>query len=166
MYISHYLYSRSLFYNTINMINVQKPRLSLGAGVVVYNTKTNKILLVKDKYHNYWGFPKGGIDRTDKSAKHAAVRELYEETGINIRVSQLNPNFYAKTFVEDIKNGYLRHRIIHFYEYRISSSKNPKVKLQESELSKYTWASPQEAHQLLENEFQFPILLAFLKRMK
>ena len=98
--------------------------------------------------------------------KHAAVRELHEETGINIKVSQLNPNFYAKTFAEDIKNGHLRHRIVHFYEYSISSSKNPKVKLQESELSEYVWASPQKAYQLLETEFQFPILMAFTNKFK
>lgn len=148
--------------NKNNKIKSRKPRLSLGAGVVVYNSKTNEMLLVKDRYHKYWGFPKGGIDKTDKSAKHAAVRELYEETGINIKVSQLNPNFYAKTFAEDIKNGHLRHRIVHFYEYRISSSKNPKVKLQESELSKYVWVSPQKALKLLEHEFQFPILVSFM----
>jgi 8-oxo-dGTP pyrophosphatase MutT (NUDIX family) len=52
------------------------------AGVLVYNSDTNKVLLVQSR-GRLWGFPKGTIEPGEKS-KDCAVRELWEETGISI----------------------------------------------------------------------------------
>ena len=41
----------------------------------------NKILLVKNRRTNLWGFPKGSVENFDKNLKYAAIRELKEETG-------------------------------------------------------------------------------------
>ena len=51
------------------------------SGFLIY--RNNCILLVKGKLSNKWGFPKGHIATEETSIK-AAIREVKEETGINI----------------------------------------------------------------------------------
>ena len=43
----------------------------------------NKVLLVRGRASQKWSFPKGHKERNEPSF-HCAMRELYEETGINI----------------------------------------------------------------------------------
>ena len=52
------------------------------AGVIIYDPKQNKILIVQSRGH-LWGPPKGTIQRGETQRK-CAVREVFEETGINI----------------------------------------------------------------------------------
>lgn len=47
---------------------------------VILNNK--KILLVKQKKDNYWGFPKGGIKKNE-TEKEALERELFEELNLD-----------------------------------------------------------------------------------
>lgn len=58
------------------------------AGGVVFNNK-NQVLLVRnykpDKDVNYWGFPKGHIEKGE-SGKEAALREVEEETGVSTQI--------------------------------------------------------------------------------
>lgn len=46
----------------------------------------NKVLLTQS-YNNYWGIPKGRMELSDLSTKSCAERELKEETGLNITLS-------------------------------------------------------------------------------
>ena len=54
------------------------------AGVFVYCG--NKILLTQS-YNNYWGIPKGQMEQYDGVVRNCAQRELKEETGLNINLS-------------------------------------------------------------------------------
>ena len=54
-----------------------------GAGIVVYDSKTQRILLVQTRGYYKWGPPKGGIE-IDESPHDCAVRELHEETGLSL----------------------------------------------------------------------------------
>ena len=55
-----------------------------GVGIVLLN-QDNKIFVAKriDNPSNYWQMPQGGIDPGENSHQ-AAIRELYEETGIQV----------------------------------------------------------------------------------
>ena len=57
-----------------------------GAFVVIYNSK-NQVLLIKQYRYPIqdfdWGLPGGGID-TGESPEKAAIREVFEEVGINL----------------------------------------------------------------------------------
>lgn len=57
------------------------------AGVVMYCTSTQKVLIVQN-YNYFFGFPKGGVE-TDENLVDCACRELEEETGIRISPSEL-----------------------------------------------------------------------------
>jgi len=54
------------------------------AGVILINH--NKILVVLGRDQRKWSFPKGQIDETDKTIYDCAIRELYEETGIQLQI--------------------------------------------------------------------------------
>lgn len=60
-------------------------RREISAGGVVYNTKTKKLLLIKDSYGR-WSLPKGLIDKGE-TVEQAALREVEEETGLkNLKI--------------------------------------------------------------------------------
>jgi len=52
------------------------------AGAFIYDPENKKVLLVQSR-GQFWGFPKGSIER-DEQVQDCAVREVKEETGITI----------------------------------------------------------------------------------
>ncbi len=79
------------------------PTHTIGAGGLVINEK-NQILLIKDNYSTYQGFklPGGHVDLTEDIAP-AAIREVYEETGIKcefesiVALAAKHPYKYGKS---------------------------------------------------------------------
>ena len=59
----------------------------VSAGAAVFD-EDGRILLVKRADDGKWGFPAGGVD-PNESAIEAAVRETYEETGIDAEIVAL-----------------------------------------------------------------------------
>lgn len=101
------------------------PHPAVSTDCIVYNKEDNKIkiLLIKRKnepFKDCWAFP-GGFINIDESAEEAAVRELKEETGLEVSsVEQLkaysNPDrdprervitivFIAESKVAEVKGG-------------------------------------------------------------
>ena len=62
---------------------------SCGAVVFRNDATEKKFLLIRNKRSAHWGFPKGHIEPSENN-EQTAIREVLEETGINIRVL---PNF-------------------------------------------------------------------------
>ena len=62
----------------VNGTNIQEKK----AGVLIHNSCNNKILLIQSK-GNFWGFPKGTMEKGE-DVRSCALRELYEETGIKL----------------------------------------------------------------------------------
>jgi 8-oxo-dGTP pyrophosphatase MutT (NUDIX family) len=71
------------------------------AGVVVVNFQKQVLLLYKLGTKE-WGLPSGGIDKGEKPIE-AAVRELREETGINLPVELLTEIYTATAIHENDK---------------------------------------------------------------
>mgnify|MGYP003683751759 CR=1 FL=1 len=81
-------YKNGILYVTIgNKILRYPPK----AGIMMFNKDFTKILLVKNNYHPYpkcqkWGYPKGHLEKGE-TINDCACRELYEETGLKIVIS-------------------------------------------------------------------------------
>lgn len=58
------------------------------AGVIVVDETKKSILLVRSKYKNVWGIPKGSIEENEVPFV-AAIREVKEETGIELNIFDL-----------------------------------------------------------------------------
>ena len=85
------------------------------AGIMLFNTDFTRILIVKNNYHPYpqcqkWGYPKGHVENNETTYE-CAKRELYEETGLVINISDHktvnvnNSKYYVFTTDEaELKN--------------------------------------------------------------
>ena len=65
------------------------------ADMIVLNPDEDSILILKRSIHNglfkrKYGFPGGTVDTNDKTTKDAAIRELKEETGIELTFTEQN----------------------------------------------------------------------------
>lgn len=83
-----------VIYSTFNQRPVTYPTVD----VVVHDGKGN-ILLAKKPNEQHWRFVGGFVDRTDASYEGAAFRELAEETGGNLNVT--NARYIASMMVDD-----------------------------------------------------------------
>ena len=64
-------------------------------GVVIFDKNKDKVLMVKNNYHPYpkcqkWGFPKGHFEDNEQACE-CAMRELAEETNLNININNNDP---------------------------------------------------------------------------
>lgn len=71
------------------------------AGAIVTN-ELDEILLQKRRDSNLWGFP-GGTMELGESGSETAIREVYEECGIKIKIESLI-GIYTKYF-DEYSNG-------------------------------------------------------------
>ena len=92
-----------------------------------------RVLLLKSWYgSNKWTLPGGGVNFREKPID-GAVRELYEETGISVKPSQLK---YLDQ--GSIIDGYsLRYRYV---LYELSLGKTSDLNIPNHEISDYFWA--------------------------
>jgi ADP-ribose pyrophosphatase YjhB (NUDIX family) len=74
-------------------------------GAIIKNIVTNEYLLVKGKQSGKYSFPKGHIEANETPIE-CILRELYEETGINI-TSVSSSNLVAKEIVRSRIGTYI-----------------------------------------------------------
>ncbi|HFU3977109.1 TPA: NUDIX domain-containing protein [Streptococcus suis] len=100
------------------------------AGVVLFSMDS-KLLIVQHP-EGHWGFPKGYIEKEDKTSKDAALRELDEEVGIH-------PTFLIDFSTLNLTESYLDKEVVYFIGYTIID----KVNLAEGLIS-YKWVKLDE----------------------
>ena len=109
-----------------------RPHHFIGVGGIVLND-AGQILVVVDKYYsNKYKFPGGFVDSKENLAA-AAVREIYEETGIRAEVQtlaffrQVHDNIFRKAEFSDI-----------YFVFKMKA-KSSKIRTQESEIEEARW---------------------------
>lgn len=102
-----------------------------------------KILLVRrlpgKVQGNRWGVPGGKVEAGEK-LEDALSREIFEETGIRIDPTDLQP----------IGAAYVRYPEFDFanHQYRATVAERPEVKLREDEHNDFAWVTPEEAMEM------------------
>lgn len=110
------------------------------AGGIVFNSK-NQVLLVRnyrpDKKIDYWGFPKGHIEKGE-TGKEAALREVEEETGIKAEI-------IAKIGDEKYFFNWENEKVFKNVAMFLMKYKSGEVRHQVEELAEARWFEPEEA---------------------
>ena len=86
-YRTFYLLPRSL---RRRLVRIATPTYTVGAVVLLYNLDRTRLLMLRQPPGYGWGLPAGLLERGERPAQ-AAVRELSEETGIRLDVSDVEP---------------------------------------------------------------------------
>lgn len=119
---------------------------------IIVISPDNEILILRRanymrKFGGQWGFPGGSVDKKDKDAKSGAIRELKEETGIELT---WNEEHNCKEF-DSINNG--DGSISKYYITELETKVDVKIS---REHSKYEWfdESNKNNHKWMPDVFQ------------
>lgn len=109
-------------------------------GVIPLSKKKGiwSVFLIQHKHAHYWGFPKGHAEPRE-SAEQAALRELKEETNLDVvKFLQVDPIIEQYQFILEGKPISKR---VHYFIAEVSGD----VILQEEELKDGIWLSISDA---------------------
>ena len=135
------------------------PNKEISSGIIIFRRGTGggnlKFLLL---YHggNYWNFPKGKLEKEERSFQ-AALREVREETGLGSHDLKLVGNFKAHERFSFTRGG---HRIFKIVILFLAETKQPRIHVSD-EHEGYGWFTYREAHKLIA---RFPENAAILRR--
>jgi len=117
-------------------------RWEKSCGAVIYRENNNEyeFLIISHNSDGHWGFPKGHVEEGEKE-EETAVREVYEETGLQV------------DFIEGFRSREeysLKENAMKEVIFFISKANNCEVNIQLCEVKDYKWASFEEASKLLQ----------------
>lgn len=143
---------RNFKYNKLNCLYEK----SCGAVIFHINEKnTVKVLLVKNHNGKYWSFPKGHME-LDETEEETAIREIKEETGLNVTLL----DNYRETS-DYIPFGRIKKHVVFF----LAQADQEQVIIQPSEIDSYMWASFDEAEENCKYENDLRILHTAKERL-
>ena len=125
-----------------NLFGVQE--VSAGA-VVFYKNK----VLVEHMALGHYSMPKGHVEPTDASLKDTALREIKEETGLDVEI----PRDYFTCTVYSPKPGHIK-RVYWF----VAEAKGSKTKCQPEEVEDCYFLSPSDATRVLSHDSDRKVL--------
>ena len=135
--------------------NLGKFKQEKSCGAVVYNPKKHSFLIIKMLNGN-WGFPKGHTEDQETDIQ-TAIREVTEETGINIEILDgFKKSIKYIPFPEVLK------KVIFF----IGITEEEKVTIDKNEIEDYMWCSYEEALKMITYKPQRDVMESSLKYIK
>ena len=135
--------------------NLGKFKQEKSCGAVVYNPKKHSFLIIKMLNGN-WGFPKGHTEDQETDIQ-TAIREVTEETGINIEILDgFKKSIKYIPFPEVLKE------VIFF----IGITEEVKVTIDKDEIEDYMWCSYEEALKMITYKPQRDVMESSLQFIK
>ena len=135
--------------------NLGKCKREKSCGAVVYNPKKHSFLIIKMLNGN-WGFPKGHTEDQETDIQ-TAIREVTEETGINIEILDgFKKSIKYIPFPEVLK------KVIFF----IGITEEEKVTIDKDEIEDYMWCSYEEALKMITYKPQRDVMESSLQFIK
>ncbi len=119
--------------------NINFPKGVEVVGSAIIENSEGKILLVKSpKWKNKWTMPGGHIE-AGETINQAILREIKEEVGLTLETEEM-------IAYGELINSKDFHRPAHFiYFNTLCKTDNIIIKLEERELTEYTWVDPKTA---------------------
>jgi 8-oxo-(d)GTP phosphatase len=136
------------------------PILAAGAVVARKRGEGLEIALVHRPKYDDWSFPKGKLEPGEHPTV-AAVREVAEETGLDIR---LGPPLSRQTY--QVRNGRLRTKHVDYWAGRIVGNDDLSRYEPNDEIDQATWVDADKARQLLSYDHDRETLDEFLRVRK
>lgn len=121
---------------------------SCGAVVFRIINGVTRFLLIRNRRSVNWGFPKGHME-TGETPEETAIREVLEETGINIKIL---PGFVCKSEYK------IQGRIEKMVNIFLASTTDTKTFIQKEEVEDYVWLRYDDALKTLKFENDKSIL--------
>ena len=119
------------------------------SGAIVYKVEGNEIkYLLIMLIRGNWGFPKGHFEG-EETEKETAVREIFEETGLNVK---FHDDF--RETIQYFPAPFIFKTVISFLVEAVTDN----VKIQTDEVAEYRWATYDEAAKLITYRLQKKIL--------
>ena len=119
--------------------------MPVSAGILLMRnaSTTPEVLLLRSAEGRVWGLPKGHLNQSERTLD-AALREIFEETGLTMDQFELVEGFHEMVAYRSRSN---RNKTVAFFLGRLSDS-NAKINLS-SEHSAYVWTTQKEAISLV-----------------
>lgn len=133
------------------------------AGIIVFRRTEDGclflLILSRLTKRPLWEFPKGGVDEGE-TVLQAALRELYEETGISEAEVTLVPEFQRTEDYRFTSGTSERRSLIHKQvTYFLAETTKAEVKLSAKESSEFAWLDLAEASRRLRYKERRKLLL-------
>ncbi|KAF0973500.1 hypothetical protein FDP41_008204 [Naegleria fowleri] len=141
--------------------------MQVAVAVLIENIATKEVLITKRAKHmrafpNTYVVPGGSVEKQDESIYHAAARETFEETGIEIDCKCLKPIYlWESAFPTSIDQGIpSRHHLIIYLHAKVNlfsenASKEERyeniLKLQKEEVESASWIGLDVVSQIVEH---------------
>lgn len=106
------------------------------------------VLLLLHRGGGHWSFPKGHADPGETSIE-TALRELHEETGVELSAEALQSQEYRQQY-RNPRNGRLKEVV--YFVGSIPSQARDRIVIQRSEISDYRWVALADAHTILTHD--------------
>ncbi len=125
--------------------SARRPADVIAAGAVV--TRKGDVLLVHRPKYDDWSFPKGKLDPGEHITT-AAVREVAEETGLDIR---LGPPLGTQRYL--IESGERRMKRVHYWVGRVVGDDDVSTYKVNSEIDEVCWVPLEQAREKLHYDY-------------
>ena len=115
--------------------------LRAGCCAVIFDDTRQKVLLTRRTDNGMWCLPGGGMD-PGESAEETCVREVYEETGLQVQVVRLIGVYTSPDFMIEYPDGNRVQGVAMNFEVRVLSGQ-PRISAETTDLNYFSLAEMQ-----------------------
>lgn len=119
----------------------QPTKIDASCGVVPVRLEGRRRLYLLVRHHKgHWGFPKGHAHE-DETPQQAAMRELFEETGLTVERLIERPAFVEEYHFRSKKGSEVRKTVTYF----VGLVSDQPVRIHPEEIIDYAWGDAEQA---------------------
>jgi ADP-ribose pyrophosphatase YjhB (NUDIX family) len=96
----------------------RQAHLTIGCSAIIFNEKREKILLTRRTDNGRWCLP-GGMMEAGESLMEACVREVEEETGLQVKVVRLIGVYSTPHRIIEYADGNRKQQVAHSFEAEV-----------------------------------------------